>query len=154
MASVIGLLALGTYSLRGQMQTIIEQLPEAATKVSNAIVRLQEAGQMQKVQSAATEVEKATTQAVAGPPAPRQPATHVIVDQPSFKLGSFLWQSSMGALVAMGQAAMVTFLVFFLLIGGDTFKRKLVHLAGPTMSKRKSPSTSSTTSMAPSRNTC
>ncbi len=136
MASVIGLLALGTYSLRGQMQTIIEQLPEAATKVSNAIVRLQ-AGQMQKVQSAATEVEKATTQAVAGTAAPRQPATHVIVDPPSFKLGSFLWQSSMGALVAMGQAAMVTFLIFFLLIGGDTFKRKLVHLAGPTMSKKK-----------------
>ena len=28
----IGALALGTYSLRGEMQTIIEQLPEAATK--------------------------------------------------------------------------------------------------------------------------
>jgi predicted PurR-regulated permease PerM len=32
---------------------------------------------------------------------------------------------------------MVAFLIFFLLIGGDTFKRKLVHLAGPTMSKKK-----------------
>ena len=35
MASVIGALVLGTYSLRGQMQTIIEQLPEAATKFAS-----------------------------------------------------------------------------------------------------------------------
>jgi predicted PurR-regulated permease PerM len=32
---------------------------------------------------------------------------------------------------------MVVFLVFFLLIGGDTFKRKLVRLTGPSLSKRK-----------------
>ena len=32
---------------------------------------------------------------------------------------------------------MVAFLVFFLLLGGDTFKRKLVRLAGPSMGKRK-----------------
>jgi hypothetical protein len=31
MSSVLGALALGTYSMRGQMQTMIEQLPEAAT---------------------------------------------------------------------------------------------------------------------------
>jgi predicted PurR-regulated permease PerM len=37
----------------------------------------------------------------------------------------------------MGQAAMVIFLVFFLLIGGDTFKRKLVKLTGRSLSKRK-----------------
>jgi len=92
------------------------------------------------VQSAATQVEKATAQAAgAGTTGttPRQPATHVIVDEPTFKLGNFLWQSSMGALGAMGQAAMVVFLVFFLLLGGDTFKRKLVRLTGPSLSKRK-----------------
>jgi predicted PurR-regulated permease PerM len=48
-----------------------------------------------------------------------------------------MWSNSMGALGAMGQAAMVVFLVFFLLLGGDTFKRKLVRLTGPSLSKRK-----------------
>jgi predicted PurR-regulated permease PerM len=48
-----------------------------------------------------------------------------------------MWSNSMGAIGAMGQAAMVVFLVFFLLIGGDTFKRKLVRLTGPSLSKRK-----------------
>jgi predicted PurR-regulated permease PerM len=138
MASVISLLALGTYSLRGQMQAIVDELPEAATKIANGLAHLQisQTGTMQKMQTAATEVEKATTQ-TAVPAAPRQPATHVIVDQPTFKINDFLWQSSMGALGAMGQAAMVVFLVFFLLIGGDTFKRKLVRLTGPSLTKRK-----------------
>jgi predicted PurR-regulated permease PerM len=139
MAGVIGALGLGTYSLRGQLQTIIEQLPEAAAKFTSGVSRLQstKGGNMQKVQSAATEVEKAANQAAGTPAAPRQPATHVIVDQPTFKLSSFLWQSSMGALGVLGEALMVAFLVFFLLLGGDTFKRKLVRLTGPTLAKRK-----------------
>ena len=139
MAGVIGVLGLGTYALRGQVQTIIEQLPEAASKFAAGLARMQvsQTGNMQKVQSAATAVEKATTQAAGGAVVPRQPATHVIVDQPTFKLGSFLWQSSMGALGAIGQALMVAFLVFFLLLGGDTFKRKLVRMAGPSLTKRR-----------------
>ena len=139
MAGVIVALGLGTYSLRGQVQTIIEQLPEAATKFTAGLSRLQtsKGGNMQKVQSAATEVEKAANQAAGAPGVPRQPATHVIVDQPTFKLGSFLWQSSIGALGAISEAVMVAFLVFFLLLGGDTFKRKIVRLTGPTMTKRK-----------------
>jgi len=139
MMTVIGALVMGAYSLRGQMQTIIEQLPQAATKFATALGRLQigQIGNLQKMQSAATAVETATTQAAGGSAAPRQPATHVIVDQPTFKLSSFLWESSIGALGAMGQAAMVVFLVFFLLLGGDTFKRKLVRLTGPSLSKRK-----------------
>ena len=139
MASVIGALVLSGYSLRGQMQTIIEQLPQAATKFATGIARLQisHIGNIQKMQDAATEVEKATTQAVGGSTAPREPATHVIVDKPTFKLSSYLWESSMGAIGVLGQAAMVIFLVFFLLIGGDTFKRKLVRLTGPSLSKRK-----------------
>jgi len=139
MVSVLGALVLGTYSLRGQAQTIIEQLPAAATKLAAGLARMRigQIGNMQRMQNAATEVEKATTHAPGGAQAPRQPATHVIVDPPTFKLGSFLWESSLGALVALGQALTVVFLVFFLLLGGDTFKRKLVRLTGPSLSKRK-----------------
>jgi predicted PurR-regulated permease PerM len=35
------------------------------------------------------------------------------------------------------QAVLVVFFVFFLLASGDLFKRKLVHLAGPSAEKRK-----------------
>jgi predicted PurR-regulated permease PerM len=139
MATVISALTFGVYSLRGQMQTIIAQLPEAATKLSAGLaeMRIGQVGNMQKMQNAATQVEKAATQAAGGPGAPRQAVTHVIVDQPTFKLSSFLWKSSMDTLGALGQAAMVAFLVFFLLLGGDRFKRNLVRLTGPSLSRKK-----------------
>ncbi len=77
MASVMAALGFGAYSLRGQMQTIIEQLPEATRKFSSALARLRTnpAGNLQKMQSAAAEVEKATTQAAGATPAPEQAAT-------------------------------------------------------------------------------
>jgi len=139
MLGVVGMLALGVYSLRGQLQTIVEQLPEAATKFSAGVARLRtsQVGSMQKMQSAASEVEMATAQAAAGPAGPKQPATHFVIDQPNFRLGDFLWVGSKGAVGALGQAAMVLFLTFFLLVGGDTFKRKLVRLTGPSLSNKK-----------------
>ena len=139
MLAVVSALGLGTYSLRGQMQTIVDQLPEAASKLSArlASLRLDQLINMQKVQTAARTIEKATGQGESGPLAARQPATHVVVDQAGFKLGNLLWVGSMGALGFIGEAAMVGFLVFFLLISGDTFKRKLVRLTGPSLSKKK-----------------
>jgi predicted PurR-regulated permease PerM len=85
MAGVIGALGLGTYSLRGQVQAIIERLPEASAKFSAGLARIQvgQTGNLQKVQSAAAAMEKAATQAAGGPVAPRQAATHVIVDAPT-----------------------------------------------------------------------
>jgi predicted PurR-regulated permease PerM len=138
MTSLIGALAFGTYALRGEMQTIVEQVPEAASKFAAGLARLQsgQAGALQKVQRAASAVESAATQAPAVTP-PRQDATHVIVDAPKFKLGSFLWHNTLGLVGVLGEAAMVAFLVFFLLLGGDTFKRKLVRLAGPTLARRR-----------------
>jgi len=139
LAGVIGTFGVGAYSLRGQAQTIIEQLPEAARTFSTALARLRTspAGNLQKMQSAAAEVEKATAQAAGGSTVPRQSATHVVIDQPGFKLDNFLLVGSMGVLGFLGQAVMVLFLAFFLLLGGDTFKRKIVRLTGPSLSKKK-----------------
>lgn len=137
MATVIAGLALSAYSLRGQVQTIIEQLPIATAKLSASLAQLRtsQRGNLQKIQRAATDMESAAGSAEGGPG--RQPANRASVDPPKFRLNDFLWESSVGAIGIAGQATMVVFLVFFLLLGGDTFKRKLVRLAGPTLSKRK-----------------
>jgi predicted PurR-regulated permease PerM len=139
LATVVWALVLGTYSLRGQIQTILEQVPEAASKVSAGLASLRrgQPGNMQKMQAAAREIEKAAGQAADSPSTAKQPAMHVVIDQPAFKLGNFLLVGSMGALVFMAEAAMVVFLVFFLLLSGDTFKRKLVRLTGPLLSNKK-----------------
>ncbi len=139
MTSVIGALVLGTYSLRGQVQTIIEQLPEAAPSLPPGS-RACESVRSAIYRKCRTPRPRWKGRRLKRPVAPSfcvSRATHVIVDQPTFKLGNFLWASSMGAVGAMGQAAMVVFLVFFLLLGGDTFKRKLVRLTGSSLSKRK-----------------
>ncbi|CDH46179.1 AI-2E family transporter [Candidatus Contendibacter odensensis] len=135
--AVVGALVFGTYSLRGPMQTIIEQLPEAASKLVAGLTKLGE-GQidaMQKVQTAANQLEQAAT----GVPAtPKKPATRVVIDDPSaFKIGNLLWASSMGAVGYIVQATMVLFLIFFFLQSGDIYKRKLVRLTGPSLSRKK-----------------
>lgn len=139
MMGVVCALVLGTYSLRGQMQTILEQLPEAASKLSAGLASLRkgQASTMQKVQSAASEIEKATSQAAGVASTPKQPVTRVVIDPPGFKIGNFLWAGSLGAAGLVGQASMVVFLTFFLLLSGDTYKRKLVRLTGPSLSNRK-----------------
>ena len=100
MLTAVCALGLGTYSLRGQMQTILEQLPEAASKLSARLASLSLGGliSMQKVQTAARDIEKATSQSENSPSISRQPVTHVVVDQAGFKLSNVLWVGSMGAL--------------------------------------------------------
>ncbi len=139
MLAVIGALAVVAYSLRGQFQRIVEQLPVAASKFSAGLARQQTGnpGPLEKMQSAATTMENATTKAAGGASAPMQTGTRVVVDRPPFKLSEFLLSNINGALGGLGQAIMVLFLTFFLLVGGDTFKRKLVRLSGPTLTKRK-----------------
>jgi predicted PurR-regulated permease PerM len=128
-----------TISLSGQIQTILDQLPAAASKLSVALRSMRE-GQpntMQKVQAAARELDKATSQAADIHSEPKQPATHIVIDQPTFKLGDYLMAGSMGMFGFISQSAMVVILVFFLLLAGDTFKRKLVRLTGPSLSDKK-----------------
>ena len=138
--AVVCALVFGTYSLRGQMLTVIEQLPEVASQLSTDLAKLGK-GQldtMQKVQTAASQLEQAASQATGIPSTPKKPATRVVIDDPSaFKMGNFLWAGSMGAVGYVVQATMVLFLVFFLLLSGDTYKRKLVRLTGPSLSSKK-----------------
>ena len=139
MMGVVCALSLGAYSLRGQFQTILDQVPAAVSKLSAGLasVRKGQTSTMQKVQTAASEIEKATSQAAGIDSTPRRPAARVVIDTPGFKLGDFLWANSVGAVGLVGQAAMVLFLTYFLLLSGDTYKRKLVRLTGPTLSNRK-----------------
>ena len=137
MLAVVAALVFGAYSLRGQTQRILTQLPEAASKLSTGLAKMRsgQSSNMQNMQTAASTIEKAANSADLSQP--RQRTTHVVVDQPGFRLSNFLLVGSQGALAIFGQAVMVFFLVFFFLLGGNIFKRKLVRLAGPTLSHRK-----------------
>lgn len=139
MVGVLGAIVLGANSLSGQILTILDQVPEAVSKLSMGVAKQRkgETSTMQKMQTAASEIEKATSEATGLESAPKPRVTRVVIDAPGFKLGNFLWANSMGAGALIGQATMVFFLTFFLLLSGDTYKRKLVRLAGPSLSHRK-----------------
>ena len=110
--------ALVTIPLRGQVESILDQLPAAASKLSNALRSMVRgrANTMQKVQAAAREIEQATSQATDIPTLPKQAATHIVIDQPKLKLGDLVMAGSMGVLGFISEAMVVLILVFFLLL--------------------------------------
>lgn len=122
-------------SVHSEFQTILTRLPEAAQKISKAIAKAQD-GQpstMQRMQAAATEIEQAASQETNIRASSRPPATV----RPAFRIQDWLWAGSMGAAGFVGQLTMVSFLIFFLLLSGDSFKRKLVKITGPSLSSKK-----------------
>jgi predicted PurR-regulated permease PerM len=125
-------------SLRTEFQSILVGLPDAAHRISKAIAKTQggQPGTMQQMQAAATEIEKATNQVAGVRPGSRQ-APAPVVARPAFKIQDWFWAGSMGAVGFIGQVTMVIFLVFFLLLSGDSFKRKLVKITGPSLSSKK-----------------
>jgi predicted PurR-regulated permease PerM len=137
MIAVLSVLLLGAYALQGQVQSILTQLPETASKFATSLASMS-AGQrenMKNMQAAATEVAKATSE-VAGI-APRQRVRNVVMDPPSFEIGNVIWAGSKGVVKFSGEAIVVVFLVFFLLLSAGTFKRKMVRLTGPSFSRKK-----------------
>jgi predicted PurR-regulated permease PerM len=120
-----------------EVQSIMEELPISAHKLSRILSKSQD-GQpsaIQKMQKAATEIEQAT--APQTPEAARQAKRNVVADQPTIKVKELVLAGSMGVISFIGEATMVVFLVFFFLLSGDTFKRKLVKLTGPSLSQKK-----------------
>lgn len=136
---LLTLLGLGTYKLSGQVGQIIDQIPVAAQRIRGRLQRESalSGGVVEKVQRAAKEVDKTAAEAApdAAPSAPR--VTKVEVVQPTFNMMSYVWSGGMTALSFLGQFALVLFLVYFFLATGDLYKRKLVKIAGPTLSQKK-----------------
>ena len=127
------------YALRNQVQSIISILPEAAIKLTSgfAVKRGDPLTNMQKVQIAASQVESATSAAESTVPNKKKAPMRVVVDQPKFKIGDFLWRGSLGVFGFVAEATTMIFLAYFLLLSGDSFKRKLVRITGPSLSRKK-----------------
>jgi predicted PurR-regulated permease PerM len=128
------------YGLQTQATAILEQLPQAAKRLRHALEndRPTTANAIQQVQSAAAELQWAAD-AAAPPPAPTTGIQRVQVESPRFNIGEYLMYGSLGLAAAIGQLVLILFLVYFLLASGDLYRRKLVKLAGPSLSEKKIP---------------
>ena len=118
-----------------EFSNIIEELPEAGRKLTRLVASTTTGkdSTLKRIQDVANQIEQAT----AGKPAARKPLAVVTQEGGRIKVIDWVWAGSRGLLSFLSQAAMVAFLVFFLLLSGDTFKRKLVKLAGPSLTRKK-----------------
>jgi predicted PurR-regulated permease PerM len=124
---------------RDDAAVLIEALPEAAQKLRRTLQdpRPSQPGTIDNVQKAATELQRAAEENAATP-APAPPGvTRVVIEKPRFNVRDYLWTGTLGAVSILGQTAVVILLTFFMLVSGDSFRRKLVKLAGPGRSQKR-----------------
>lgn len=127
------------YSLSDDAAELIETLPAAAEKLRKTlrVERGTSEGTMEKVQKAATQLEHAASESGAPAPAAPRGVTRVQIEKPKLDVKDYLWTGTLGAAAIVGQIAIVLFLAYFLLVSGDSFRRKLVRISGDTLSKKK-----------------
>ena len=137
MVGLCGGLGAVAYSLSDDASSLIESLPEAAQKLRQAVRRPRQAPTaIEKVQKAATELERAADESSMTPQG-KKGVTRVTIERPRFNITDYLWSGTLGLATLAGQAVMVVLIAYFLLASGTTFRRKMVKLAGPTLSQKR-----------------
>ncbi len=125
------------YYLSDDATNLIQSLPDVAQKLRETVTRhpgaTRQTGPIDKVQQAAAELEKATTTSAAA----ARGVTRVVIEKPKFNIQDYFWTGTLGLVTLIGQATIVLFLTFFLLASGNTFRRKMVKLAGTKFSEKK-----------------
>lgn len=135
---ILGGAAASVYSFSDDANQLIAELPTAARKLRDSIrpPRGKPDGALSTVQKAAAQLEQAAAEASPASPAARG-TQRVVIEKPRFDIRDYLWSGTVGLVSLIGQITVVTFLTFFLLLSGDTFRRKLVKLTGPSLSDKK-----------------
>jgi predicted PurR-regulated permease PerM len=140
--AILALMAGVLYRVQGEILNIVDELPAITHKVTRLLTD-SNGGQpstIQQMQAAASEIERVTANVGADAAriaAARRAAPALAATGPGIKVMDWVLAGSMGLVTFISQATMVVFLVFFLLLAGDTFKRKLVKLTGPSLTRKK-----------------
>jgi predicted PurR-regulated permease PerM len=140
LAALCGGIGFGIYSLSDEAVDIIDDIPQAAEKLRQRMngprSRPADQGLLERVQEAAEKIDRTAADAAEPAPVARNVQRVQVVDPP-FRASDYLWSGGQGIINFLGQAAIVLFLVYFLLVTDDLFKRKIVRIAGPTLTKKK-----------------
>ena len=94
---------------------------------------------LEAVQKAAAQIEQAAQDASV--PVSTRGVMRVIVEPARFNIKGYLWTGTIGLAALLGQITVVVFLAYFLtyflMVSGNTFRHKLIKLAGPFLSCKK-----------------
>lgn len=136
--TIICAIGFAAYSLADQTVRLVEALPVAAQKLRQAVKTHsgKSNNTLETVQKAAAQLEQAAQESNVAAGLARG-TMRVVVEPSHFNIKDYLWSGTVGLIALIGQTAVVVFLTYFLMLSGDTFRRKLIKLAGPTLSKKK-----------------
>ena len=126
------------FSLSDDASKLVELLPASAKKLRDSVHTLQggSGSTLATVQKAARQLEQAAEDTTLLAPVARD-VQRVQIEKPKFDIKDHLWTSALGLMGMLSQIGMVALITFFLMASGDNFRRKLVKLAGPTLSKKR-----------------
>ncbi len=127
------------YTLSDDAAALVESLPDAAQKFRDSlrVTRGTSEGPIQKVQRAAEKLEAAAEESGSAAPLAGKGVTRVQVERQRFDVKDYLWSGTLGLAGLVSQATVVFFIAYFLIASGDTFRRKMVRIAGPAFSQKK-----------------
>ena len=142
--ALVGGVGIAVYALSGQALQIVAQVPEAAQRIRARVVSRGRHGDsaIGQVQKAATELQKtaevaSTASADKGDKSATPEVTKVQVVEPAFDANGYLYAGGVNLLAAAGQGAVILFLVYFFLVTGNLYKKKIVKIAGPHLWQKK-----------------
>ena len=136
---LVGAIGSITYSLGDETVELIETLPAVVQKLRRSLDQQRAqgpAGTMEKIQAAASEIERAADE-TSGDPEPDRGVAKVQIEQPKLNVRDYLWPGTLGLAAAAANVIIVFIIAFLLLAAGDRFRRKMAKLAGPTLSRKK-----------------
>lgn len=135
---ILGGAGASLYSFSDDANELIGSLPQAARKLRDSLKSHngRQESTLGTVQKAAAQLEQAAKEASPATPTARG-VQRVVIEKPAFDLRDYLWSGTLGLASLIGQVTVVTFLTYFLLLSGDTFRRKLVKITGRTLSDKK-----------------
>ena len=136
---ILGGVGAGLNTLKPEALDILDLVPRATKKVGIALRGDPRAppGAVEKMQKAASEIEKAANTAGTPTSASAVSPAKAASDATGFRIRDYLFMGTVGVAAGLGQLVVVIGLVYFLLIAGDTFRRTLVQISGDTLSKKK-----------------
>jgi predicted PurR-regulated permease PerM len=135
---ILGGAAASVYSFSDDVNQLVTSLPAAAKKMRDAL-HVHTGGSdttLGTVQKAAAQLEQAAQEASTATPAARG-VQRVQIEKPRFDIREHLWSGTIGLASLIGQVTVVTFLTYFLVLSGNTFRRKLVKISGSTFAEKK-----------------
>lgn len=143
LTAIVASLGWTAFRLGDDATALIESLPEVAQKFREVMQSRDErpgakpVGAISKVQEAAAELERAAESGATGASPATRGVTKVQIEKARFNVQDYFLSGTLGLVALIGQSTVVFFLTFFLLASGNTFRRKLVKIAGSNFSDKK-----------------